>query len=154
MATKPTVLPAWAMNDVKDPISQQYNVVEPTSAKKLTGWTLGEKPNRQWWNWFQRQTSLWIEWLNQQESYKVVTDANGVALFTVNNALITLEAVDLDNPSRYIKAIGVKKSGVAPTLTVTDSNVLTLGAGTTGGNQPVAGGANVIIVGRSSIIPA
>lgn len=52
------VLPEWATDDIQDPVSQQYNVVEPPTEKKSDGWFLGEKPNRQWWNWLQRQTYL------------------------------------------------------------------------------------------------
>lgn len=59
---RPTVLPKWAMEDQIDPISLQENVVEPPPERKLSGWTFQEKPNRQYWNWFQRQTSLWIEY--------------------------------------------------------------------------------------------
>lgn len=50
------VLPQWASQDVIDPLSGQYNVVEPPLEVKQEGWRLGEKPNRQWWNWFNRQT--------------------------------------------------------------------------------------------------
>lgn len=62
---RPTVLPEWAMQDVQDPLSQQFNVVEPPQEKKDDGWFLGEKPNRQWWNWFQRQTSLFIAYFDE-----------------------------------------------------------------------------------------
>lgn len=60
MQPRPTVLPEWALDDVQDGISGQFNVVEPPLEKKLVGWDYQEKPNRQYWNWFQRQTSLWI----------------------------------------------------------------------------------------------
>lgn len=73
MATKPTVLPAWATDDVLDSTSGQYNVVEPPAEKKLNGWYLGEKPNRQWWNWFQRQSYLWIKYFNDQQSEAIGT---------------------------------------------------------------------------------
>lgn len=65
MAIRPTVLPEWAMNDVVNPLNGQLNVVEPPSERKLTGWTFLERPNRQWWNWFQRQTSLFIAYFDQ-----------------------------------------------------------------------------------------
>lgn len=55
------VLPQWATDDIQNDISGQYNVVEPPTEKKLAGWELGEKPNRQWWNWLARQTYLCLE---------------------------------------------------------------------------------------------
>ena len=61
---KPTVLPEWALDDVQNGINGQWNVIEPPTEKKLTGWVYKEKPNRQYWNWFQRQTSLWIAYFN------------------------------------------------------------------------------------------
>lgn len=64
MADRPTVFPEWATDDVQDPVSQQFNVVEPPTEKKMDGWFLGEKPNRQWWNWLHRQTYLWLEFLD------------------------------------------------------------------------------------------
>lgn len=57
------ILPQWATDDVLNTESGQYNVVEPPTEKKLAGWDLREKPNRQWWNWFQRQTYLCLEYL-------------------------------------------------------------------------------------------
>lgn len=155
MVDKPTVLPEWATNDVQDPISQQFNVVEPPLEKKTDGWFLGEKPNRQWWNWLHRQTYLWLQWLNQQESYNVTTDATGAGLFTVDNAMITIKAVDLADPTKYYQATGIKLPGVVPQFAPgsVQSNGLALGVGTTSGNQPITGGANVIVTGTSSVIP-
>lgn len=70
---KPTVLPDWALDDVIDPISGQYNVVEPPTEKKLVGWNYLEKPNRQYWNWFQRQVSLWIAYFNENLDFDADT---------------------------------------------------------------------------------
>lgn len=155
MVSKPTVLPQWATNDVQDPISQQFNVVEPPLEKKTDGWFLGEKPNRQWWNWLHRQTYLWLQWLNQQEARNVTTNASGVGLFTVDNALITIKAVDLSDSTKYYQATGIKLNGAAPAFAAgsVQSNGLALGVGTSSGNQPITGGANVIITGTSSVIP-
>ncbi len=153
MVSKPTVLPEWASQDVRDNVSNQFNVVEPPPEKKLEGWFLGEKPNRQYWNWFQRQAYLWIQWLSQQEAMHVVTNANGVNLFPTDNALITLDAVDLGNPANYLKATGIKVAGSAPQFSVVSANGLALGTGTITGNQPITGGANVVVSGNSSVIP-
>ena len=35
MMPEPTVLPEWAMQDILDDVSGQYNVVEPPLEKKL-----------------------------------------------------------------------------------------------------------------------
>lgn len=75
MAIRPTVLPEWAMNDVVNPLNGQLNVVEPPSERKLTGWTFLERPNRQWWNWFQRQTSLFIEYFDQMLGQSAVSQS-------------------------------------------------------------------------------
>jgi hypothetical protein len=150
---RPTVLPEWASLDVLDPTSGQYNVVEPPTEVKENGWALGEKPNRQWWNWFQRHCYLWLQWLNEQP-ISVTTNASGVALFTVNDAIITIDAIDRADTSKYLRAIGYKALGSAPVFPAASiqSNGLTLGVGTIAGNQPITGGANTIIRGTSSII--
>lgn len=155
MVDKPTVLPQWATDDMQSPISQQYNVVEPPLEKKTDGWFLGEKPNRQWWNWLHRQTYLWILWFNQQESRNVVTDENGIGLFTTENALITIKAVDLDDSTNFYQATGIKTPGNPPSFAAgsVQSNGLSLGVGTISGNQPILGGTNVIITGTSTVIP-
>ena len=70
---KPTVLPEWAMDDIPNGVDGQYNVVEPPTEKKLTGWNFIEKPNRQYWNWFQRQCSLWIAYFNENLDFTVDT---------------------------------------------------------------------------------
>jgi len=155
MVSKPSVYPQWASNDVQDPISQQFNVVEPPLEKKTDGWFLGEKPNRQWWNWFQRTVYDWILWLDQQQSQTVTTGAAGAGLFTTPNALITIKAVDLADPTKYYQATGIKLAGVAPQFAAgsVQSSGLALGVGTTSGNQPITGGANVVVTGTSSVIP-
>lgn len=73
MTPKPSVLPEWALDDVQDGITGQYNVVEPPTEKKLVGWNYQEKPNRQYWNWFQRQCSLWIAYLNDNLDFDADT---------------------------------------------------------------------------------
>lgn len=155
MVDKPSVFPQWASDNVQDPISQQFNVVEPPLEKKTDGWFLGEKPNRQWWNWFQRTVYDWILWLNQQEEMNVTTDATGVGLFPVNDALITIQAVDLADSTKFYWATGIKTAGNAPAFAPSSvtSNGLSLGAGTSSGNQAITGGANVIVTGTSRVIP-
>lgn len=160
MVSKPTQLPQWATNDVQDPISQQFNVVKPPNKKKTDGWFLGEKPNRQWWNWLHRQTYLWLQWLNQQESQSIVTDGYGVGLFPYDETMITLFATDNPNSGSpaILIAVGYKRAGVAPNMTVAfTSGGLGLGTGTITGDQPISGISgpveNVRVWGQTKQIP-
>lgn len=153
MVLKPTTLPMWAETDVLDPTSGQYNVVEPPTEKKTNGWSLGEQPARNFFNWLGRFTYRWLNYLSQQDSMKVVTDTNGVGLFPFNNAVITLVAVDLADSTKYINAFGIKLAGSNPTWSVTNAAGLSFGAATITGNQAVTGGANVIISATSSVLP-
>lgn len=155
MVSKPTILPQWATDDVQDPISQQYNVVEPPLEKKTDGWFFREKPNRQWWNWLHRQAYLWLQWLDQQESQNVTTGAAGVGLFPIDDALITITAVDLDDSTSFLTATGIKTAGNAPAFAAgsIQSNNLSLGTGLANGTQAITGGTNVIVTGQSRIIP-
>lgn len=155
MVLKPSILPEWAENDVVDRISGQNNVLEPPTEKKLEGWARLEFPPRNWFNWLSRYTYRWLSFLKQQEEQAVLTDGNGVCLFPYDNVLITLTAVDIANPTRYIFAIGAKKTGLAPTLTVVSNNTLTLGAGTLAGNQIVNGGAatDILVWGQTKTYP-
>ena len=148
------VLPKWAVDDVQDETSGQYNVVEPPPEKQLEGWFLGEKPNRQWWNWLHRQAYLCLQQL-YGENASVTTAATGVGLFTIDNAIITIDAIDIADTTKYLRAVGYKSPGVAPVFAAgsVQANGLALGAGTISGNQPITGGANVIVKGSSSVIP-
>lgn len=154
MVSKPSTLPMWAENDVLDPISGQYNVVEPPTEKKTNGWSLGEQPARNYLNWLGRFAYRWIAWFKQQEEMKVVTSATGVGLFPLNDAVITLTAVDLADKTKYIQAFGIKIAGANPNWSVTNAAGLSFGAATITGNQAVTGGANVVITGESSVIPS
>lgn len=148
---RPAQYPEWATNDVQDPLSQQWNVVEPSASKKSDGWFLGEKPNRQYWNWLQRNIFDWIVWFDSLFSRDITTGAAGIGLFPIDNALITICAVDLDDDTKIYQATGIKLPGAAPSF-VPDSiisNGLSLGVGTITGDQPITGGSNVIVTSTS-----
>lgn len=148
------VLPQWASDDVVDPISGQNNVVEPPLEKKLEGWFYKEAPPRQWMNWLGRQTYLCLLEIFGYGSART-TDGAGVELFTVDDAIITIDAIDRLNPANYLRAVGYKATGAAPVFVAgsIQSTGLTLGAGTIAGDQPVTGSADIIIRGTSSVIP-
>lgn len=126
----------------------QQNLNAPPDAVMATGFVPATATSRgqplpaQWLNWIFNK-------LFKHINRDVVTDTNGVGLFTTENAMIRLEAFDIADPNKYLVAIGYKELGVIPSLKVISSATLTLGTGTINGNQPVAGGANVKIVGYS-----
>jgi len=126
----------------------QQNLNQPPESVMLAGFVPATATSRgqplpaQWLNWL-------VNRLFKHINRDVVTDTNGVNLFTTENALIRLEAFDIADPNKYLVAIGYKEAGVIPSLKVISSATLTLGTGTINGNQPVIGGTNVKIVGYS-----
>ena len=127
----------------------QQNVGQPPDAVLSAGFipetagARGQPLPAQWLNWlFQKVFRL----LNRDK----VSDANGVGLFTTPESVIRLEAFDRADPNKYLVAIGYKgAAGVVHTLKVISSATLTLGTPTVGGNQPVSGGADVVILAMS-----
>ena len=138
----------FAENYVGYPDGQQ-NVGQPPDAVLANGFipetagARGQPLPAQWLNWlFQKVFRLF----NRDK----VSDANGVGLFTTPESVIRLEAFDRNDPNKYIVAIGYKGAADAVhTLKVINSATLTLGTPTVGGNQPVSGGANVVIMATS-----
>lgn len=127
----------------------QQNVGQPPDAVLANGFipetagARGQPLPAQWLNWlFQKAFRL----INRDK----VSNAAGVALFTVPNSVIRLEAFDRADPNKYLVAIGYKGAADAVhTLKVINSATLTLGTATVGGNQPVTGGADVVIMATS-----
>ena len=127
----------------------QQNVGQPPDAVLSAGFipetagARGQPLPAQWLNWlFQKAFRL----INRDK----VSDAAGVGLFTIPNSVIRLEAFDRADPNKYLVAIGYKGAADAVhTLKVINSATLTLGAATSGGNQPVTGGADVVIMATS-----
>jgi hypothetical protein len=96
----------------------------------------------------------WLNWLLQKVFRLInrdrVSDAAGVGLFTIADSFIRLEAYDRADPNKFLIAIGYKGAiDTVHTLKVINSATLTLGTATVGGNQPVTGGANVVILATS-----
>lgn len=60
---KPAKLPAWATEDKKDPITGQWNVVDPPDEKKEVGWLI-ERPVRNYMNWLFRTIHDWIKYFD------------------------------------------------------------------------------------------
>lgn len=63
-STEPTDLPRWASTDIANGPGGANNVIEPSEAKKDIGWNVGERPPREYMNWFQRVTYLWTLYLD------------------------------------------------------------------------------------------
>lgn len=97
----------------------------------------------------------WMNWLLQKlfrlANRDKVSDANGLALFTIPNSFIRIEAFDRNDTSKYLVAIGYKgDASVVHSLKVVSSSGLTLGAGTISGNQPISGGSvNTVVCAMS-----
>lgn len=128
----------------------QQNVGQPPDAVISSGFipetagARGQPLPAQWLNWLFQKVFRYI-------NRDCVSDSAGVGLFTVPDSVIRLEAFDRADPNKYLVAIGYKGAADAVhTLTVINSNTLTLGTPTVGGNQPVSGGsANVVIMATS-----
>ena len=133
----------FAETPVSFPDGQQ-NVAQPPSAILANGFIPATALNRgqplpaQWLNWLFQKV---FRHLNRDK----VSDTNGVGLFTTPNSFIEFHAIDRNDVTRHISAIGYKAgAGDVHVLHVLASNTLTLGTPTAGGDQPVAGGTDVI----------
>lgn len=124
----------------------QVNVQPPPDSALINGFipetatSRGEPLAAQWLNWLFRTV---FRYLNRDK----VTTASGTQLFPIANSSIRLEAIDKDDPNKYIVAIGYKPSSGVHVLKVVSSATLTLGTALVDGTQPVNGGSNVQIVG-------
>ena len=127
----------------------QQNVGQPPDAVISSGFipetagARGQPLPAQWLNWLFQKV---FRYINRDR----VSDSAGVGLFTVPNSVIRLEAFDRTDPNKYLVAIGYKGAADAVhALKVINSATLTLGAATAGGNQPIMGGADVVIMATS-----
>lgn len=64
LPAKPTKYPDWALEDIMQPDTGMFNVVEPPESRKNTGWFDYESANRQFFNYLQRHNSLWIRYFD------------------------------------------------------------------------------------------
>lgn len=64
--TKPDKLPELATLDVNNGILGAPNVQEPPTELKEEGWDFGQKPEREFFNWFGRYYYLWLGWFDQE----------------------------------------------------------------------------------------
>lgn len=154
MLARPDTLPVWATTDVVDPITGLPNKISPPQTHIDVGWSFKEPPARNYFNWHMNLGGEWIEHIDYRiNTLDKITDGDGTTLFDVDDTFIHLYAFDSTNTSNYLVAFGQKVASTAPTLIVTDSNVLALGAGAADGTQPITGGTAVNIVVRGIMRP-
>lgn len=63
---KPDKLPELATLDVANGILGANNVQEPPTELKEEGWDFGQKPEREFFNWYGRYYYLWAGWFDQE----------------------------------------------------------------------------------------
>lgn len=62
--SKPTTYPDLAINDVYNGVLGAINVQEPPSGIKTDGYNYGQKPPREYFNWYGRIYNLWFKHLD------------------------------------------------------------------------------------------
>jgi len=68
MATRPTVFPDFATDDLNNGLYGAPNVQEPPLSKKESGWDWGEPPPREWMNWIHRISNNWIKYNDERNN--------------------------------------------------------------------------------------
>lgn len=84
---KPTSKPSW-MTGVTGP-----SVAEPPSPKKSSGWNIGERPAREYFNWLFQNVSDWIDWFDSQQGtfvygYRKISAAGGSTIVLTDAQVI------------------------------------------------------------------
>ena len=64
--SRPTVFPDLALNDVNNGLLGAPNVQEPPTDLKNEGWEHGQKPEREFFNWYGRVTNNWLKYLDEK----------------------------------------------------------------------------------------
>lgn len=64
--TKPTVFPDLATDDVYNGLLGAINVQEPPTDIKTNGWNYGQKPSREYFNWYGRIYNNWVKYLDER----------------------------------------------------------------------------------------
>ncbi len=64
--TKPIVFPDLATDDVYNGLLGAINVQEPPTDIKTDGWDYGQKPPREFFNWYGRLYNNWIKYIDER----------------------------------------------------------------------------------------
>ena len=161
LLTRPTTLPVWAIDDQIDPVSLQNNVLTPPPAFQLYGWTRGQFPPRNWFNWLGRFTFQCIAYLMQQEAFGFTTDDNSSAtpvVDIVNGGMAIISVIDTTTPANYylgITYVPPNYSSGLLSFTTTSSSTLTVSAIAANGGVTVSGGSGnyIINVEMKEVLP-
>jgi len=111
---KPTK-PLWAYGDAS-------YVIEPSGAKKITGWLSAEKPPFQYMNWIHLQTKAWIDFLESKAETISPTMLRSAASVSWNGSVITF-ASPIDVSFRVTTGEQINRIP-AGTLTLGDGEVV------------------------------
>lgn len=152
----PDELPRWATTYKFSEITNNPNVVEPTESKKNVGFDAFEPPARNWFNWLFLKNYEWHNYWNYRlNTLEKSSNGTGNNVFSEQNTLITLFAVDKVTPANFIFAMGWKGT-TSHTLNVIDNNTLTLGAQDANGSQAISGGTsgNIVMFAKMVLPPA
>ena len=158
MVVKPTTLPVWATDNVVDPISGQNNVTTPPAEKQQFGWSYGEQPPRNWFNWLGRYTYQWLAWLDQQETQNRVVDNTGTtpAFDITTGGMAIVYVIDTTTPANFFQGIAYIPPSPGAPVTVTQIAASTLTVSTisvTGVITAAGGSGDYIIYGQTKTIP-
>lgn len=154
--TIPDKLPQWATTYKFSSVTNNPNVVEPTDSKKRVGFDAFEPPARNWFNWLFLKNYEWHNYWNYRlNTLEQRSDGNGANVFSEQNTLIYLYAVDKTTPTRFIHAVGWKGT-TSHTLNVIDSDTLTLGSQDANGTQAISGAtaSNVVMYAKMVLPPS
>ena len=77
--TRPAVLPGWA-RVLSTGGDGQPTIVEPSEAKKDSGWLYTEKPAYNYFNWLHNTNYNWLSYLTQQVDQFAVTENSPVGM--------------------------------------------------------------------------
>jgi|GEM_PF-1839716 len=150
--SRPSTLPTWATNDQIDPVSLQNNVLTPPDQYKLYGWTRGQFPPRNWFNWLGRYTYEWLAYLSQQEALNVSSSTNDGSVAFVNivsGGMAIINVIDKTTPANYYQGITYVPPGYSSGIlnfTTTSSSTLTVSAISPTGGIIVSGGSGNYII--------
>lgn len=151
MVVKPTEDLRWATDDVQDPVSGQYNVIEPPMEKRRVGFLRLEYPPRQWFNYLYNAAGKWWEYFKYQDEKSRCTDDNTGTIpiaDIVEGGICLVNVIDTDNPSLFFSGIAyIPPNPVAPIpVNEINSDTLTVSNISITGTLTVSGGAGPYII--------
>ncbi len=150
----PSQLPVWATTDQIDPTSLQNNVLEPPLAYQQFGWTRGQFPPRNWFNWLGRKTYNALNYLLALQKQEVTTtDATGATpIFdVVNGGMCLVYIIDTGAFSTWFEGIVYIPPGYSAGTTTlrtvaTSGSALTIGPISATGSITVSGGTGAYVI--------